>query len=99
MILRNQEMLQELERDMERNQALELVVPVLQGVGLLMVEMEVEVPLVVVITVLEVHQNMTINVYHSQLEVVVELVVMAVLELVDHHLEWSHMMPCFWKGR
>jgi hypothetical protein len=98
MILRNQEMLQVLERDMERNQALELVVPVQQGVGLLMVEMEVEVPLVVVITVLEV-QDMTINVYHSQLEVVVELVVMAALELVDHHLEWSHMMPCFWKGR
>jgi hypothetical protein len=47
-------MLQVLERDMERNQALELVVPVQQGVGLLMVEMEVEVPLVVVITVLEV---------------------------------------------
>jgi hypothetical protein len=91
MILRNQEMLQVLERDMERNQALELVVPVQQGVGLLMVEMEVEVPLVVVITVLEV-QHMTINVYHSQLEVVVELVVMASLELVDHHLEWSHMM-------
>jgi hypothetical protein len=40
------------------------VVPVQQGVGLLMVEMEVEVPLVVVITVLEV-QHMTINIFDA----------------------------------
>jgi hypothetical protein len=58
-------MIQVLERDMERNQALELVVPVQQGVGLLMVEMEVEVPLVVVITVLEV-QHMFIVISPSR---------------------------------